>query len=137
MRRVFLAMLIGVAFCGSVGAEEGQKSIKAEKRQKSIRAEKRGKKNIVLISGRIKSRHVSFRKGKSVREYYIVTPELVKISLPRSHVEHRDGTISGIRLKDSRGKNVELVCEGRIKEDAKKKVVVTVKKIISLIVAKK
>jgi hypothetical protein len=129
MKRVFVTlMIVGVALCEAVGADEDQES---------IRIEKRGKENVLLITGRIKSRHVSFRKGKSVRSYYIVTPELIKIALPRSHVEHRDGTRSGIYLRAWRGKEVDLVCEGRMKKDDKKKLVVTVRKIVSLVTAKR
>ena len=128
MRRVFVAVMMGFALCGNVRADEGQESITIEKR---------GRKQILKITGRIKSRHASYRKGKSVRAYYIVTPDMIKIPLPRSHVEHRDGTISGINLKTSRGKHVNLVCEGRAKDDPKKGMVYTVKKVISLGLVKK
>jgi hypothetical protein len=128
MKRVIVAVMMGFALCGNVMAEDSQESITIEKR---------GRKQILKITGRIKSRHVSYRKGKSVRAYYIVTPDMIKVPLPRSHVEHRDGTISGINLRTSRGKNVNLVCEGRAKDDPKKGMVYTVKKIISLGLVKK
>jgi hypothetical protein len=127
--RLFLAVLMfsGVACCPRVRASESELSIKIEKLKDE---------EVLRIKGRIKSRHVSYRKGKSVRAYYIVTPELIKIPLPRSHVEHRDGTISGIYLRRWRSKEVELVCEGRMRKDDKDKIVVTVEKIIKLTAAK-
>lgn len=97
-----------------------------------IKIEKGSRGVVLTITGRIKSRHVRFRKGRSVRSYYIVTPDLKKISLPRSHVEHRDGTISGIYLKTLKSKDVELVCKGRVKIDEKKGLLVKVKKILSV-----
>ena len=133
MRRILATMMImGIASCWNVRADEKKESIKKE----SIKLEKRHDGNVLMITGRITSRHVSFRKGKSVRSYYVVTSDLIKIPLPRSHVEHRDGTISGIQLRPWRGKEVDLVCEGRLKDDPKKGLVVTVKKILSLVTAK-
>jgi len=98
----------------------------------SIRTEKRNGDEVILIKGRIKSRHAVWRKGKSVRQYYVVTADMVKIELPRSHVEHRDGTVSGIVFKPWRGRIVEVTCEGRIKEDVRKGRIVTVEKVISI-----
>ncbi len=125
MRSVFGTVIMVSCLCTSAWAGSS-----------SITIEMQGGEEVLKIRGRIKSRHVSFRKGKSVRDYYIVTRDLVKVPLPRSHVEHRDGTISGIHLRKWRGKDVELLCEGRMKEDDKKGLVVTVKKIISLVDAK-
>jgi hypothetical protein len=128
MRRILVTvMIMGIASCWNVRADAGKESIRVEKRHDG---------DVLKITGRIKSRHVRFRKGKSVRAYHIVTPDLIKIPLPRSHVEHRDGTISGIQLRLWKGKDVELVCEGRLKDDAKKGLLVTVEKILSLVPAK-
>lgn len=127
MRIFVTALIMGCFFCGNVRADAPPDSIRLVKGKDG---------DVLMISGRIKSRHVAFRKGKSVRSYYIVTPELIKIPLPRSHVEHRDGTISGIYLKPWRGKDVELVCEGRMKEDPEKGLTVKVEKILSLVAAK-
>ena len=126
-RQVFVVLMMAAVLCSKVWAGD---------ENKSVRTEKRSGEDVVIITGRIKSRHVSFRKGKSVRDYYVVTRDLIKIDLPRSHVEHRDGTISGINLRDWRSKDVELVCEGRVKHDPKEGLQVTVEKVISLSEAK-
>lgn len=91
---------------------------------------------LIILTGRVKSRHVGWRKGHSVREYYLVSPGLEKVMLPRSHVEHRDGTISGIELKSLRGKIVQLTCEGKVKRDPKKGIFVSVEKVNKAIVCK-
>ncbi len=127
MRLIIAAVLLASVLCESVRGGEERRSIIIEKH--------RGE-DVLRIRGRIKSKHVSFRKGKSVRDYYIVTCDLIKVPLPRSHVEHRNGTISGIYLRKWRGKDVEIICEGRMREDDKKGLVVTVEKIISLVDAK-
>lgn len=97
-----------------------------------IKVSKIGKDTMLTITGRISSRHSGFRKGRSVRSYILVTPDMRKIKLPRSIVEHRDGTVSGINLKPLKGKTVRLSCKGRIKHTGGQHPEITVKKIISV-----
>ena len=98
----------------------------------SVQVQKGPKGNLITITGRLTSRHARFRKGRSVREYFLVTSDSLKIPLPRSHVVHRDGSISGIDLKTMRGCNVRAVCSGRITKDGDKITKVFVKKVISI-----
>jgi len=130
MRNVF-AVLITVSCICSQDVRAGVDKLPQEDPE-FVKVAKGGRYDVITITGRIRSRHVRFRRGRSVRSYYIVTPDMQKISLPRSHVEHRDGTISGIYLKPLKSRDVELVCEGRVKVDEKEGLQVKVKKILSV-----
>lgn len=122
-------ILMTVIWCGGAGAADEKAEGKAPEH---IVVKEAGRYDVITIKGRIKSRHERFRKGLSVRSYYIITPDMRKISLPRSHVEHRDGTISGIFLKAFKSQDVEIVCRGRVTEDKNREMQVKIKKIISV-----
>ena len=135
MRRVFAALIIvSVVLCGGVRADVKKNAKEVEE---FVKVSKGPKGNVLTITGRIQSKHARFSKGRSVKTYLIVTPDMQKIPLPRSHVEHRDGTVSGIQFRPVKGKTVEIVCKGRVKDSGKKGKIVTVTKVVSLkIVAK-
>jgi hypothetical protein len=102
------------------------------KKPKAIQVEKDAKGDRISITGRIKSSHLRFRLGRSVRAYSIVTKDGLKVKLPRSHTEHRDGSVTGIDFRTMKGREVVVTCSGRVKAEGEKILSVTIKKVYSV-----
>ena len=113
MRRASLVLImVSVVLCGDIRADVKKNAKEAEE---FVKVSKGQKGSVLTITGRIRSRHARFSKGRSVKTYLIVTPDMQKIPLPRSHVEHRDGTVSGIQFRPVRGRLLRLYARAALR----------------------
>lgn len=131
MKHLFAVFFMAsVVFCQAIpAAVEGAKPAELPRPAKV----KKGRKyEEITLTGRIVSKHVKFRRGRSVRGYFLVGKDGRKVPLPNNYRVDADGETHGVDLKKMTNMDVTLVCQGRTKVAGKKVTGIFIKKIVSV-----